>query len=408
MVLALFVVPSTRADCTNKTLDDTELDKQEKALNTFYDALNGDFWRINTDWDSTGNDGTGECLSVRYGVGTDSTSALVDEIFLPHNCLSGTIPKAGTAIAALSSLTRLNVVGNSIVSSLPDSFITLKNLVTLEMSSNSISGDLPAGFEFQKTNLLVLDLAYNSFTGSIPMSQWMDPESGMPQLGALFLNHNSFSGSLVTVPLSQTKFTRLEISNNKFTGPVPRYFASSLKYLDMGFNQFTGRLANNGNGLGRCKDLSYIDISNNDITGPLPSADFEILKLKNFEFTYNSLTGTVPDSISKSTDLSALRFSTNCFSGSLPSGIGELVALTKLEAMDTTLGGPIPATIGNLTNLVYVNFQNSQLTGTVPVSLSKLGRNLQYFNAFGNSLTGKSNIESECHSESIDSITLVV
>eukprot|EP00698_Gefionella_okellyi_P005393 TRINITY_DN1494_c0_g1_i1.p1 TRINITY_DN1494_c0_g1~~TRINITY_DN1494_c0_g1_i1.p1 ORF type:complete len:905 (+),score=89.74 TRINITY_DN1494_c0_g1_i1:2351-5065(+) len=266
-------------------------------------------WIIHTDWGVT----VTEC--TWYGISCNS-AGIVTEIDLPSNGLNGTIP----SLTALISLETLNLIDNQITGlggPLPPTVMSLglsgnplsitfsqlaafiqpaapeilqisvanvmmtgsvtmsmipfqmPNLKVLEMSSNLLTGELPAflGTNFTQ-DIAILDLAYNNFTLPTGAIQSMDfvPSvdiSGNPFntdlltfFSVLFkggiasniaCNQCGLSGSFnvngLRKLIDQLPLVTLRLSSNMISGSYPSFLRSvsnELHLLDLSYNQLTG------------------------------------------------------------------------------------------------------------------------------------------------------------------------
>lgn len=92
---------------------------------------------------------------------------------------------------------------------------TLSLLVSLDLSRNNLSGDLPE--EITKlSGLMVLNLSRNHVSGHIPGSI-----SKLKQLSSLDLSSNRLSGAIPQSLASLSFLGNLNLSNNEFSGKVP-------------------------------------------------------------------------------------------------------------------------------------------------------------------------------------------
>lgn len=126
-------------------------------LSTFRDTTGGDAWSSVT-W-------TGADICAWKGVscvGVDVTS-----ISLPSNNLRGTLP--GAVLGQLVALQAFMVPRNSLHGSLPEELALLKNMITFDASSNSLSGTLldllGAAWE---ASIQTLNMSTNSLGGTLP------------------------------------------------------------------------------------------------------------------------------------------------------------------------------------------------------------------------------------------------
>ncbi|XP_024981703.1 probably inactive leucine-rich repeat receptor-like protein kinase At5g48380 [Cynara cardunculus var. scolymus] len=92
------------------------------------------------------------------------------------------------------------------------------SMTGLDLSSNHLSGTLPANISRIIPLVTTLDLSSNNFSGPIPMML-----SNCTYLNSLILDNNHFSGQ---IPLELGQLTRLKefrVANNLLSGPVPTF-----------------------------------------------------------------------------------------------------------------------------------------------------------------------------------------
>ena len=90
------------------------------------------------------------------------------------------------------------------------------NLEYLDVSGNSITGDLPPNAIGEFTNLQYLDMSSNKLSSSIPSSIGQ-----MTNLKVLNLQGNNLQGSLPAHLGNCTKLERLGLNSNDLTGTIP-------------------------------------------------------------------------------------------------------------------------------------------------------------------------------------------
>lgn len=146
------------------------------------------------------------------GVTCDRDGTRVTALHLPGASLLGVIPP-GT-ISRLSELQILSLRSNGLQGPFPIDFLQLKKLKAISLSNNRFSGPLPSDYATW-TNLNVLDLFGNQFNGSIPVGF-----ANLTGLVSLNLAENSFSGEIPDLSLPGLR--RLNFSNNKLTGIIPK------------------------------------------------------------------------------------------------------------------------------------------------------------------------------------------
>ncbi|WOG94798.1 hypothetical protein DCAR_0314095 [Daucus carota subsp. sativus] len=186
------------------------------------------------------------------------------------------------AIGKLSSLAEFTVVPGRIYGGIPPSFSQLKRLRFLGISRNFLSGEIPAGLG-ELRMLRTIDFSYNQLAGSVPWSV-----GSLPALSNVILGHNHLSGS---VPRFGSKvLTRLDLKHNELTGSIgPDYLPSSLRYLSLAMNRFTGPV---DRFLSKMNQLNYLDLSLNQFSGYIPGCLFTF-PISNLYLQRNQFIGSV-------------------------------------------------------------------------------------------------------------------
>ncbi|XP_057773208.1 receptor-like protein kinase 7 [Salvia miltiorrhiza] len=204
----------------------------------------------------------------------------------------------------------------------------------------------------------------------------------------------------------------IELSKQNLSGAIPLTAICSLTQLEklsLGFNQLGGRVTED---LNKCSSLKYLDIGNNLFSGSFPdissihglvylyancsrfSGAFPWDSLRNMSGLQVLSVGDnpfdrtpFPAAILNLTRLSWLYLSNCSIQGEIPEEIGSLVELVDLEISQNFLTGEIPAGITKLKNLWQLELYLNNLTGELPVGLRNL-TNLEFFDASTNYLTG--------------------
>ncbi|CAI5477033.1 unnamed protein product [Closterium sp. Yama58-4] len=285
-------------------------------------------------------------------------SALV----LDWNRLSGDL--SGQQIkASLIGLSRNRLTGN---------FNTIRFsefLTFIDVSENLFSGSFPQ-ILCRSGSLSGADFSRNRLTGTVPANCF---KSGSIMQLALFLSHNSFSGSLQAFANLPKDIAAVDLGFNKFTGGIPQRLTTlpQLNYLDLGGNALTGPIPT------FCKagqQLIFLNLASNALSGPPTplsspscSASLALLYLSS-----NRLSGPIPATISSFKYLKRLLLDKNALTGSIPAGMSKLQRLKGLGLSYNKLSGTIPAVwpAGVRTVLLAGN----RLSGAVPAALSKLKR----------------------------------
>ncbi|KAJ6870108.1 LRR receptor-like serine/threonine-protein kinase ERL1 isoform X1 [Populus alba x Populus x berolinensis] len=235
---------------------------------------------------------TGLHLSTRELEGQINAAALaslvhLEEIDLSNNRLYGSIPDV--TMGNLSSLNYLSLGYNMLSGQIPKELGNLSNLQVIELGSNSLIGELPGNYEnFTSDQLMWFSVAGNRLTGQVPsfIANWTGLEY-------LTLSGNDFEGQLPLELLfnmsnlqylfvsdvrssagfpqkaNMTKIKYLVIRNCSISGEIPRYIGdwSSLKYLDLSFNNLSGGIPDSMKNL----NLTKMFLTGNMLNGTVPS-----------------------------------------------------------------------------------------------------------------------------------------
>ncbi|XP_031265021.1 receptor-like protein EIX1 [Pistacia vera] len=267
-----------------------------------------------------------------------------------------------------NKLESLLLGGTRLFGHLNNQFGQYKNLGSLSLTLNSISGLIPSSLG-ELSSLEVLDLSNNELNGSIPSS-----------LGALsFLKDLDFSGNKLNgpVPPSLGELSSLEVLNlydNELNDPVPSSLGalSSLEALHLSNNKLNGPIPS---ALGALSSLKDLDLSNNKLNGQIPSSLEALSSLKDLDLSNNKLNGQVPSSLGELSSLEVLHLTNNELNGSIPSSFGALSSLKDLDLSNNELNGPVPSSLGALSSLTVLDLSWNKLNGTLhPSHFSNLTR----------------------------------
>ncbi|CAN6825919.1 unnamed protein product [Brassica oleracea] len=192
------------------------------------------------------------------GAWCDNSTGAVTKIHLT-GCLSGTL-KPNSSLFGFQQLRHLVLSNNNFISStLPSKFGNLNRLEVLILSSNGLLGEVPSSIS-NLSQLSILKLSKNKLIGSFPLI------SNLTKLSVLSLSQNLFTGTIPSSIFTMPSLFYLNVNDNHLTGPheVPdSSTSSSLEFLNLGKNQFEGKILEPISKLINLKrlDLSFLNIS---------------------------------------------------------------------------------------------------------------------------------------------------
>lgn len=161
---------------------------------------------------------------------------------LSDNSLTGSIPRS-----VIGSMKRmqiyLNLSCNSLTGVVPDELGEMEMIQAIDISNNKLSGIIPRTLGGCK-NLLSLDISGNRLSGPLAVEAF----TGMDFLTSLNLSKNEINGSLPSDLAKMKRLSLLDLSNNHLTGKIPGSFGnfSSLKHLNLSFNHLEGHVPEKG------------------------------------------------------------------------------------------------------------------------------------------------------------------
>ena len=317
---------------------------------------------------------------------------------LDNNMLTGTIP---SELGLLSSVNNMYFNSNKIVGTIPESFMSLKKLMYLNLGHNLLTGYVPT-FVFQYPLLDFLVLSSNGFIGYLA-TVLTSP------LKYLFLDDNTFRGTIPDGLLKLSEIVALYLSNNQLTGEFKSFQSmNSIMFLNLNKNQFRGSLSSLDLNV---SNLQFIDVSNNQITGSIPSVLFGP-NLQELAAASNCLDSVIPEEICNARKLrvivldgmhSAQSCRTTFFKGTFSKsygltsgkhrGIPEcLYIMPKLNVLHLSgnlLTGSLPTVINVSSSIQDLTLSHNALRGTIPKQIQSRMLNLDLsYNKLGGDLLG--------------------
>lgn len=303
----------------------------------------------------------------------------VSHLWLPWKGLTGTI---SLSIGNLTHLSHLNLSHNRLSGEFPSS-LSSNYIKIIDLSSNHFQGKIPSTIFRLTQNLITFNVSNNSFTGLISWSAWVD---SFCSIRLLDLSNNRFTGP---VPLGLGSCSRLKTFRagfNYLTGSLPDdiYTATSLEQLSLSFNHISGSIKN---GIVNLTSLRILELYSNSLTGLIPRDIGKLTNLESLVLHNNSLSGSLPSSLKNCINLNILNLQSNFFEGDI--SVFNFSTFLKLRVLDlgsNLFTGSLPITLNSCKSLTAVNLARNQLEGQISPGIVAL-KSLSFLSLSNNSLT---------------------
>ncbi|KAH9648324.1 protein kinase domain-containing protein [Citrus sinensis] len=245
-------------------------------------------------------------------------------------------------------------------------------VTALNISSLNLQGEIPHEIGYLPS-LTKLALGYNSLVGNNSLSGSLPSriDLALPNVKALSLAYNRFSGTIQSPITNASKLTILELGGNSFSGFIPNTIGSipgdlchlaRLDTLSLCGNSFSGSIPSCID-IGNLKVVVEINLSRNNFSGDIPATIGGLKDVQNISLPYNRLEGPIPESFGYLTSLEILDLSNNKISGFILISLEKLLYLKKLNLSFNKLEGEIPRG-GPFANFTAKSFMgNEKLCG---------------------------------------------
>jgi Leucine-rich repeat (LRR) protein len=284
----------------NLTIDKSFTPEQEKqVLLNIYHTTNGQYWYNQSGWSNQNE--TSHCYW--YGISCHNNTSYVKSIVLAFNNLDGFLPShlwklrnllslctpgnpklhgrmEDFIFANMSKIQMMIINGASINGRIPEAvgnLYLLQKLFACGMSGQGLSGNLPENLG-NMTELWLVCLSDNSFTGQIPRSI-----SKLKKLRFLDLRNapgkmSGYIKDLFSIPALEA----LYISGITFNDRMPAILPKQLKVLVSPGNSIHGNLPKT-----YPKGLKVLNVANNKLTGDVPGHLFFLPHITKIDVSQN-------------------------------------------------------------------------------------------------------------------------
>ncbi|KAL4576151.1 hypothetical protein LXL04_012240 [Taraxacum kok-saghyz] len=376
-------------------------------------------WNMSTDcynWGGvTCNQYTGDVI------GLDLSCGMLRGIFHPNNTIfhlphlqslnlayndfgSSSLPHGISRLA--NSLTHLNISSSLFSGQIPSEISFLPKLVSLDLSWNQFSSELETNVfnnllrnSTHLSDLLLADVSisvlpkYLNVSSSLKllhMSSIRLPGHGLhgklpdnifdlpflerldlsgnygltDALTDLALTSNKIQGSFPLSVCNISNLRMLDMSNNFFSGVIPRcfgYLCYSLQMVDLGNNRFEGTIPDLYKD---CEQFDGIILKRNQLHGEVPSSFSRCQSLKVLDLSHNNLNGTFPSSLGNLPQLQVLVLKSNKFHGPIESSSMTEIPFPSLRVLDLSqnaFAGNLPGFFGTFKAMQNITKKRTKL-----------------------------------------------
>ena len=369
------------------------------ALQSFYTSTNGDQWFNNVGWPSSPINPNITCNDICNPVvpfGTFcSESNHIEALSFQTNNLYGTIPLSISNFSYLNILSFFKEWGLN--GTLPDTIYNMKTLSSFQIQYTGIGVQISNSL-CNLTGMQSFDIEHNLYAnGTIPdcignlkklqdfavtsVNISYDNQDGLYLTGTI-------PTALVNLPLIRT----VMISNQRLSGPLPKYIRKSDLWLSFEVDGDANKLDSSYQGLygtippSFCNFTCGISLRGHALYGSIPDCIFNnvgsavngtmYIPPIQVDFSQNQLSGTIPTPFwykhgtfedGYGCNNSILSFGSNNLNGTIPEWITQCYDVIA-EFNDNKLIGSIHS---NWTGFKSLVINNNQLSGTIPSDLTQ-------------------------------------
>ncbi|KAG6642852.1 receptor-like protein EIX1 [Carya illinoinensis] len=242
-----------------------------------------------------------------------------------------------------------------------------KNYTVLDISDAGISNIIPAWFQDFPPKLFSLIMSNNQLHGNLPNFS----SSKLDELAFIDLSTNLFDGSIPHFP---SNVSSLDLSNNRFSGPISFLFELNtlmlLEYLNLSNNTLSGELPDCWTYI---RDLVVLNLANNNFYGKIPNSMGSLVSIQLLHLSNNGLVGKIPTSLKKCSELITIYLEANNLSGTIPPWIGDsLPNLVILNLRSNQFYGSLPLSLCHLSHIQILDLSLNKIEGTIPECIYNL------------------------------------
>ncbi|KEH15705.1 putative non-specific serine/threonine protein kinase [Medicago truncatula] len=302
-------------------------------------------------------------------------------LYLSGNNFTSNLPNGFFNLT--KDITSLDLAQNNIYGEIPSSMLNLQNLRHLDLSENQLQGSVSHGIG-QLANIQHLDLSINMLGGFIPVTL-----GNLSSLHSLSTGSNNFSGEISNLTFSKlSSLDELYLSNSNIVFrfdldwvPPFRLHALSLANTNQGPN-FSAwiytqtslqdlYLSSSGISLvDRNKFSSLIESVSNELNLSNNSIAEDISNLTLNCFFLRLDHNNFKGGLPNISSMALIvDLSYNSFSGSIPHSWKNLLELTYIILWSNKLSGEVLGHLSDWKQLQFMNLEENEFSGTIPINM---------------------------------------
>ncbi|XP_052116234.1 receptor-like protein EIX2 [Arachis duranensis] len=271
-------------------------------------------------------------------------------------------------VSSLSQLQYLDLNGCNLVDSMTTSSLASTSLLYVDISNNSLrDASLIFPWLMNSTGSLVtLRMNHNGLTGTIPETFG----DKLSSLEVLNLTNNELKGQIPVSLFHICNLTKLDISENRFTGMVPDLSQlSSLEVLRLHNNRLSGRMHE---GIGQLSNLRELSLANNLLHGLISEAHFSrLFNLQYLDLSHNAFVFNVSVDWVPPFNLSVVNLASCNLGPNFPRWLQTQMNIWKLDISQTQISSSVPNWFWDrFPTIQSLNLSHNHIEGPILPNLS--------------------------------------